>query len=393
MNESAVLPTNLHNASWSLSERRVRSPVRQIRSPRCEGRSGLPASLRTAATPGSGHHDRSHVRQTPTTLTFLRKYRHRAGGPESRSRATTPGWLMVAAGVGAAAVSMIGSGYVSLWTDEAATISAATRSLPDLLRMLGTIDVVHGAYYAFMHFWTGIFGSLRSGCGCRARWPSGRRRSAVYLLGSRWSGRTAGVLAAVVFAVLPRVTYLGIEARPFAFATALAAWATYRRRRLRTAASLALGRLRRCCRGRYLRQHLRGAAAAGPRSCRSSPPPGPVAVVRRGAAGGLAGAAGGDRGDPADRAARRRSAGLDRVRSQRRDQPVVPRRDADHHDRPIDHHVRLERPHPGGSPPRSCLPRWSASVRVRRGPVVARAGAWCGSRCGGCCPGSWCPPR
>ena len=146
---------------------------------------------------------------------------------ENRSRATVPGWLMMAVGAGAAAVSMVGSGHVSLWTDEAATISGASRGLGDLFRMLGNIDVVHGAYYAFMHFWIAAFGSDPFWLRLPSALAVGAAAVAVLRLGAHWRGLPTGLIAALLFAVLPRVTYLGIEARPFAIATALAAWASY----------------------------------------------------------------------------------------------------------------------------------------------------------------------
>ena len=42
----------------------------------------------------------------------------------------------------------------SLWRDEGATLAAVHRSLPQLIRMLGHTDVVHGAYYVLMWFET-----------------------------------------------------------------------------------------------------------------------------------------------------------------------------------------------------------------------------------------------
>ena len=46
----------------------------------------------------------------------------------------------------------------SLWFDEGATISAsASRTLPELWRLLGHIDAVHGLYYLLMHGWFAIF--------------------------------------------------------------------------------------------------------------------------------------------------------------------------------------------------------------------------------------------
>src|SRR5579859_8173344 len=45
----------------------------------------------------------------------------------------------------------------SYWRDEAATLSATSRSLPQLLRMLGHIDAVHGLYYLLL--WPVVHGA------------------------------------------------------------------------------------------------------------------------------------------------------------------------------------------------------------------------------------------
>ena len=55
-------------------------------------------------------------------------------------------------------LSAAGSWNASLWTDEAATISAARRSLPELWAMVQNIDAVHGLYYLSMDFWVGLTG-------------------------------------------------------------------------------------------------------------------------------------------------------------------------------------------------------------------------------------------
>jgi len=47
----------------------------------------------------------------------------------------------------------------SFWRDEGATLSAVHRSIPELLRMLGAVDVVHGAYYLLMWVVVRVAGS------------------------------------------------------------------------------------------------------------------------------------------------------------------------------------------------------------------------------------------
>ena len=71
-----------------------------------------------------------------------------------------PGRLLdpLAVAVLAAVVGAAGASHPSLWFDESATISAsASRSLPELWRLLGHIDAVHGLYYLLMHGWFAIF--------------------------------------------------------------------------------------------------------------------------------------------------------------------------------------------------------------------------------------------
>ncbi|MGH3583366.1 MAG: glycosyltransferase family 39 protein, partial [Mycobacterium sp.] len=66
--------------------------------------------------------------------------RHR--DPAALLRAGRLDGVLVA--VFAVAVSAAGAARPSLWFDEAATISAGTRTLPQLWGLLGNIDAVHG---------------------------------------------------------------------------------------------------------------------------------------------------------------------------------------------------------------------------------------------------------
>ncbi|NAZ84137.1 hypothetical protein GTR02_20220, partial [Kineococcus sp. R8] len=135
--------------------------------------------------------------------------------------------LDVAVGAGAAAVSFAGSWVPSLWTDEAATIGAARRSVADLGRLLLEIDAVHGLYYALMHLWIGAFGSSAVSVRLPSALAVGVAAVGVLHLARRLtSDPGTAVLAAAVFALLPRVTWTGVEARPSAAATAVAVWCT-----------------------------------------------------------------------------------------------------------------------------------------------------------------------
>lgn len=125
------------------------------------------------------------------------------------------------------ALATLGSWIPSLWGDEAASLLSAERPLPSLFMMLGHVDAVHGTYYLFLHFWVDVFGPSPFSI----RFPSaiavGIAVFGMVLLGERLAGYRVAVLAGAVCVLLPRVTYMGEEARGYAFSAAGAVWLTY----------------------------------------------------------------------------------------------------------------------------------------------------------------------
>jgi len=124
-------------------------------------------------------------------------------------------------------LSLAGASRPSLWFDEAATISAANnRSLGDMWRMLGNIDAVHGLYYLLMRGWFMVSPATEFW----SRVPSGLivgvAGAGVVVLAKRFSTRSVAVCSGVMFAILPRTTWAGIEARSYAFTAAIAVWLT-----------------------------------------------------------------------------------------------------------------------------------------------------------------------
>ncbi|PRC47909.1 hypothetical protein C6A85_82530, partial [Mycobacterium sp. ITM-2017-0098] len=59
-------------------------------------------------------------------------------------------------GLLAVVLGVAGAERPSFWVDEAATISAATRPMPDLWALLHHVDAVHGLYYLLMHGWFAV---------------------------------------------------------------------------------------------------------------------------------------------------------------------------------------------------------------------------------------------
>ena len=143
--------------------------------------------------------------------------------PQRRGRLLDP----VAVALLAAVVSSVAVSRPSLWFDESATISAsASRSLPELWRLLGHIDAVHGLYYLLMHGWFAVFPATEFWSRVPSCLAIGVAGAGVVVFTKQFSSRTIAVCAGVVFAILPRVTWAGVEARSYAFAAIAGVWLT-----------------------------------------------------------------------------------------------------------------------------------------------------------------------
>ncbi|MEV6694251.1 glycosyltransferase family 39 protein [Micromonospora sp. NPDC051196] len=147
-------------------------------------------------------------------------------------------------------VTLVGLDAAQPWRDELATWSAATRGVPGLLRLAGTIDAATGPYYLLMHAWLMLAGDTVAAL----RLPSALAMTAAAgltaVLGQRLWNTRVGILAGLLFAVLPATARYGQEARPYALATALAALSTL----------LLVDALRRPGRGRWVAYALTTAA-------------------------------------------------------------------------------------------------------------------------------------
>jgi mannosyltransferase len=127
----------------------------------------------------------------------------------------------------AVAVSMAGAARPSFWYDEAATISASySRSLAQMWHMLANVDAVHGLYYLLMHGWFQIFPPTEFWSRAPSALAVGGAAAGVVVLGKQFSSRTVAVASGVFCAILPRSTWAGIEARPYAISMMAAVWLT-----------------------------------------------------------------------------------------------------------------------------------------------------------------------
>jgi len=138
-----------------------------------------------------------------------------------------PGWLPLVPALLTLGVTLWQIQGPSFSMDEDATLLAVNRSFPQLITLLGKIDVVHGAYYSLIWVVTRVFG----GSELAVRFPSAVAMAVaaagIAVIGRRLVSDLAGLASGVLFAILPSVSWYAEDARDYAFVTALAVWASY----------------------------------------------------------------------------------------------------------------------------------------------------------------------
>jgi len=142
------------------------------------------------------------------------------GAPETRAATA---WAL-SLGVVATALALVAGTVYELWYDEAASISAATRSWFDFARLLGVVDAVHALHYTVSRLSLEVLGVSAFALRLPSALAVGATTALLVPLGARLSGRSggalrSGVLAALVFLALPRTLWIGAEGRGFALAT------------------------------------------------------------------------------------------------------------------------------------------------------------------------------
>lgn len=157
--------------------------------------------------------------------------------PNAKSRRTTPqiaaetsadrSLLLppVLATVLTAAVAFWGMTVPQFWFDEAATISATNRPFGSLLRLLQDVDAVHGLYYVLMHPWVALFGTselaMRTPSALALTLAAPLITQVAMTYARRWFPDRvllSGLIAGLLFAVLPGLSWAGQEARGYAMA-------------------------------------------------------------------------------------------------------------------------------------------------------------------------------
>src|SRR6201987_2992904 len=90
--------------------------------------------------------------------------------------------------------------------------------------MLRTVDAGPGPYYVLMTGWFQIIPPTEFWSRAPSGLAVGGAAAGLVVLGKQFSSRTVAVASGVVCAILPRTTWAGIEARPYAFSMMAAVW-------------------------------------------------------------------------------------------------------------------------------------------------------------------------
>ena len=156
----------------------------------------------------------------------------RSPGVSAASHASRPdrlatGWVAAGPALLTLVVTLYRIGVPSFTRDEGATLLAVHRSFPQMIRMLGNVDVVHTEYYALIWMVSRLAGSGELAARAPSAVAMAVSAGVVTLLGQRLVSGRAGLAAGLLFAAFPSVSFYAEDAREYALVTALATIASY----------------------------------------------------------------------------------------------------------------------------------------------------------------------
>jgi mannosyltransferase len=144
------------------------------------------------------------------------------GSSRYRRLARRPAFAPVVVGVLGYLISGLGNWIPSVWFDEAATVTSATRSWAALFAETQHVDLVHAAYYSFMHLVFDAFGYSPFTLRLPSAIAVGLTAALLVVLVREFGQQRLAVVSAVVYILIPRVVWAGGEGRSFAISALLA---------------------------------------------------------------------------------------------------------------------------------------------------------------------------
>ncbi|MEV4461942.1 glycosyltransferase family 39 protein [Microbispora sp. NPDC049633] len=149
-----------------------------------------------------------------------------AEAPERPAWRDRPGVVTVVPAVVALAAGLWDLGGPPPWRDEAATVSAAGRSLPQLAHLLQSVDAVHGLYYALAHVVANLSGTAEVALRMPSVVAGALAAAGTGALGRALGSSRAGLYGGVLLALMPIFSRYVQEARPYAMTAAAAVGVT-----------------------------------------------------------------------------------------------------------------------------------------------------------------------
>ncbi|WP_052745033.1 glycosyltransferase family 39 protein [Micromonospora sp. HK10] len=142
-----------------------------------------------------------------------------APGPADLTPTRHTGWLALLPALAAAVAGFRGLADRQMWNNEYATWHAVTLDLRDLGHLLSNTDLVHVAYLMLLRVWTQVAGDDPLALRLPSLIAMTVAAAMTTLIGRRLAGTGAGLIAGLLFALVPAVTRYAQEARSYALVT------------------------------------------------------------------------------------------------------------------------------------------------------------------------------
>ncbi|MDQ1644029.1 MAG: mannosyltransferase [Cryptosporangiaceae bacterium] len=117
-------------------------------------------------------------------------------------------------------------GRPQLWRDELFTWVRSTMSLGEIYQVIHEVDSVFVPYYIAMHGWTAVAGTSVIALRLPSAVAMTIAAGVIAVLGKRLFGPLAGLVAGLLFALIPATSRFGQEAKPHIFALLFVALST-----------------------------------------------------------------------------------------------------------------------------------------------------------------------
>jgi mannosyltransferase len=124
------------------------------------------------------------------------------------------------------ALSLFNNTAATVWYDETATITSASRTFGQLLFESTHVDAVHTLYYAIMHVVFAVFGYSPFALRTPSAIAIGLAAAVTVILARQFGDPRRALFAGIVFCIIPRVTWAGTEGRGYATTALLAGLVT-----------------------------------------------------------------------------------------------------------------------------------------------------------------------